>query len=612
MASQDFSTCLVMDDRLQVSDSINYAVIRGGQSVSSQQYKAITQSSSNIVFNFQLPSTEIIMDRRILWQQNTSLDISFTIAGAAPAAIPTIGQLLGLNSTPVAMLNPVANACGLAPFPNHMCVSVMTLTINNTSVSLDVRNLLPLILRFNDKRDLMKYNSTCPTMFDVYQKYQDAIGSNNNPYSGWGESVDNDIIPRGAYPLKVYKSDGTLADLNAAVPWVAGPLTYTVKFDSTEPLLISPLLFGWNNYNNQGMYGITGLNLNISIGNAERVWRTSYQKGGYAFNFDGAGASTITYNKVSYSNGVNLPFSTCNLLVNYISPQPDQLLPSRNVVPYLDFPWYPTACPDIAVDGEKVVVSQNLQLQQIPDKIVCVVRRAMATQTTYDTDTFLPISNVNIQFNNMVGILSTSTSEELFNMAVVNGSNQTYPEWRGEAVVKSAVATTSTIKTSGSMLILEFGTDINLPQSYYAPGSLGQFNLTVQVTVTNNTGVAINSANPYELVILTINSGVFVCERGTSAQYTGLLTKQNVLDAAQGPVYTKSDVRRLVGGGFFDSLKSIASKVGNYAMKLAPVAKSVLASVPNPYAQGASQALGALGFGTTGGKKMKKIDQRLQ
>ena len=45
-------------------------------------------------------------------------------------------------------------------------------------------------------------------------------------------------------------------------------------------------------------------------------------------------------------------------------------------------------------------------------------------------------------------------------------------------------------------------------------------------------------------------------ERGTSSTYTGLLTKQDVLEASMQHPMSHSDVKRLVGGGFLDSLKS--------------------------------------------------------
>ncbi|MFM7986036.1 MAG: major capsid protein V20 domain-containing protein, partial [Candidatus Fonsibacter sp.] len=88
------------------------------------------------------------------------------------------------------------------------------------------------------------------------------------------------------------------------------------------------------------------------------------------------------------------------------------------------------------------------------------------------------------------------------------------------------------VPTTGSMLVLSCAEVIQLTEEYYAPGSLGTFNLQLQVTVENNQS-GDWYGDQYELVIMVMNSGVFVNERGTSSTFLGLLTKQDVLDARQ-------------------------------------------------------------------------------
>ncbi|MFM7987783.1 MAG: major capsid protein V20 domain-containing protein, partial [Candidatus Fonsibacter sp.] len=90
---------------------------------------------------------------------------------------------------------------------------------------------------------------------------------------------------------------------------------------------------------------------------------------------------------------------------------------------------------------------------------------------------------------------------------------------------------------------------VQLTDEIYAPGSLGSFNLQLQVTVENNQNTTW-LGNEYELVIMVMNSGVFVDGRGTSSTFLGLLTKQDVLDALQQQQpYNTNEVRRMVGGG---------------------------------------------------------------
>ena len=112
------------------------------------------------------------------------------------------------------------------------------------------------------------------------------------------------------------------------------------------------------------------------------------------------------------------------------------------------------------------------------------------------------------------------------------------------------------------------------------------------------------AANSYELVNMTLNSGVFVNERGTSSTFLSLLSKQDVLDALQQQQpYSNVEVRRMVGGGLLDNIRSAMEWIHN---KL-PAVRGVLENVPHQYAQTGANVLRALGYGKVG----KPMDPRL-
>ncbi|MFM7988404.1 MAG: major capsid protein V20 domain-containing protein, partial [Candidatus Fonsibacter sp.] len=111
------------------------------------------------------------------------------------------------------------------------------------------------------------------------------------------------------------------------------------------------------------------------------------------------------------------------------------------------------------------------------------------------------------------------------------------------------------VPTTGTILVLNFGEVIQLTQEYYAPGSLGTFNLQINVMAQHNQNEKW-AANSYELVIMTLTSGAFANERGTSSTFLSLLTKQDVLYALQQQPYSNCKVRRMVGGGFLDNSRS--------------------------------------------------------
>jgi hypothetical protein len=62
------------------------------------------------------------------------------------------------------------------------------------------------------------------------------------------------------------------------------------------------------------------------------------------------------------------------------------------------------------------------------------------------------------------------------------------------------------IPTTGTILVLDMGLTIQLPQEFDAPGNIGQFSLQVICTAANQHKYAWN-ANEYELVVLVVNPG---------------------------------------------------------------------------------------------------------
>lgn len=167
------------------------------------------------------------------------------------------------------------------------------------------------------------------------------------------------------------------------------------------------------------------------------------------------------------------------------------------------------------------------------------------------------------------------------------------------------------IPTTGSVLCLAFGTDIQLNEDYLAQGSLGSYQLSIKVDIQNqNVDAGTGDVNNYipELMIITQTSGVMVLEKGTCSTFLGLLTKGDVLDASTQAPSSISGVKRLVGGGFFDNLKSVAGKVIQHplAQTASHLAKEKLATMGTKGAL-AKAGLEALGMGKKGG-----LQNRLQ
>lgn len=576
--SQDFVKVLVKDDRLNVSDTVSYAVHKGGQNMTSAQFNAISATPSSVTFNIQVPSEQTLIDRRVMWRSTVLLKLS--VLGNATNA----GQL-PINYG-------VTDA--LAPFPLHQLASVMTATINNNSVSINIRDVLPAMLRFNDRRELQRYNGMTPVMPDLVAQYGDAVGALLNSLGGWNNSADNDLYPRGAFSL-----DGISTSLNGQGTAISSPAVLPVplvdgvnqdiyvQFTVTEPLLLSPFIFCDPKSNNQAFYGVQNMNFVFNIGDASRVWRS-------ALNTAGAGASPL--NNTYIQNASVVAFTGSQLIFNFLTPHPSDLLPARNAVPYYELPRFITSSQTAITSQSSTRIStSSLQLNQIPDKLILQVRNPLSATKWGQPDAFLVIKNVSISFNNQSGILASATQQDLYRYSVENGSNQSWQEFSGSANVPDAgTGVGKKIALSGSLLLLEFGKDIQLTEDYYSAGSLGNFNLQINMEVQNQFSYDITP----EIVLITMNSGLFVNERGTSSTYTGILTKQDVLEASAQQAVYQSSVKRLVGGGFLDSLKSVAGAVLPHILKMG---KEHLGKMEHPVAKGLSGALGALGYGQSGG-----------
>ena len=661
---------LIKDDRLVCSPDMTFAVVKGAMNNTVVPYEAISgangaENPTSITWNIQVPSEQIIIDRRVMVEATITMEYKKTQVnqGAAGAGVGN-SELVWSNGDSVVNLDhAVSGADALNYFPFHQLITTAQININNTAVSLNVQDVLPALVRFNDSRDLNEYNGTTPIQVDKYNTYGATIKTvnhitaaaaagtaimthnANSPFSAYGSSLDEAFVSRGSFPVRFVNSltgTDTVAPamtVGGAVgpPAVAFSGTQFVRFTVREPLMVSPFTFCNPQQNSQGIYGVQNLAITLNLGNYNRLVRARPQ---LLVAGDNVIATTTTVSKIA--------INSCRLLMNFLTPQPSDLLVPRNVVPYYDIPRYfsgalavsagnwNTAAGAIATYGTPSSIKftfNALQLNQIPDKLIIFARpKGMLAynSNTACSDHFLPIRRINMNFNNQSGLLSTWTQQELYRASRENGCNQSWYEWSGLAQsakfgipirltqlgVNSSAAAINffpgtpygadqpsiTIPTTGSLLVLCFGKDIEIPD-YFAPGSAGNFNLQFELEC-DNYGLG---GGDYEVCVLTLNAGIFATEKGNSYIYTGLLTKEDVLQASSMEPITQNDFKRMVGGGFWDSLKTIGSKVWRGVKSALPVASQVANAVAPmlgqygaPIAQGLSMANKLAGNGMAG------------
>jgi hypothetical protein len=601
----DFRTVLIEDSRIaDITDKEVFGVQSGASQSTYQQFQAVSASNSSIVFNVQIPSENIVIDRHLLLQTtlNFTVQINGTTQGAAGVPAGQQAFQYGLTDS-------------LQAFPLNSLFTTVQSTINNVSVSSNLQDILPMITRMNDNRMLSRYNSLTPSYVDnQWGLYSNAVLTNSNPLAAYNNNgYDEDFEPRGAYPLESitishYNAVTATNDTSPISAGTADTWTISIAVQLTEPFLaLSPFI---NCRPNQeaGLLGVNNMSFVLNVDSqCKRLFSTANSQVNGAGNGLSSFITSITLGTATQPNA----FQSTKLLFNFLSLQPEQYskLSTKNVVPYLDYPRYLSISNNntaIAAGASVTLTSQSIQLNQIPDLIMISVRLPMSTQNWAYTSSFLTINSISINFNNASGLISTATQQDLYNMSFRNGSQQSFYEFQGVAGINNnANGTQVPVPTIGSLLVLNPSLDFSLP-SYLSASSLGQYQFQFNINVTNQFPYAITP----EIVTITMNSGLFALQQGTAQIFTGILTKQQVLQTKeQNPVahLESSEYQRLVGGkasnlGMANILKMVQER---------PFIKQ-LKSMVGGVTSGGVMSGGVMSGGVmSGGKRASKLDKYL-
>jgi hypothetical protein len=406
----DFQPVKILDKRLNCHSDISYGVFEGGQNVNLQRFPAQSMTVNQHTYNIVTPNQNAIIDRRAYWRAT----IQFQLTGTTPTAD-------GPNNSLYPSIVNYGVTDALAPFCLHSLCQTMQNTINSNTLSLNVADILPVLLRFYDPKDMEKYSSYTPTLNDNFGVYNaDTMESNANPLSGVGNENYDLLKPRGSFQLDYlsWQSDPTLitygASGNAFQSFNSGAMNGlpvgTVanlygQVTVCEPILLSPWLVGNNKMNSQGFYGVENLSFTMNmVSNAKRFWRSGSSVP------TGSGQIQLTQGPVVCTI-TGYPAASIDII--FLRPKPSLLLSSKNTVPLLVYERYITAsnvgivpCP---VDSNNRVLPQvspplatlssnNMVFNQIPDKIIVWVRQSLNSQTSATADFYLPIQGINIQW----------------------------------------------------------------------------------------------------------------------------------------------------------------------------------------------------------------------
>lgn len=615
---------LVKDPRVIIDNEREYAVLQSGKRFTNKQWTTNSVSSSNINFTTPPPSRSIIMDRRVSLTLPQRIFITATVAPGERVLAP--------------------NADAPRAFPIHSQLDTVNMSINNCTVTQTMGEIIHALLRYNNSDDLseMDYSETA-SYLDNSQNYNDLFMANRSCLGTAGNACDGSVVPRGGYcQYKVIFNEPNPVTDPVNTTWFA-----VVDMVCTEQIFLSPLYFGSFEQNHSGFLNVTSNDWTFNFLNqaGNRCWShnparnmqnntdvsvfksvtTQYNQ--FITSFDaGRGGDPIALPSFSFPSQMQ-PI----LNINYITPEDSLMVGPHTPLcyPYFDVTKYVTDTGVVLTyAGQKTgqLVSNNINLSSIPRRLLIYARETnnQYYSNSSRTDTFYAIQNVSIQFENYSGLFASATQNQLWEMSRKNHCNISWSDWSGNPVYKNGGTdfdyANNTYGGTGSVLCIEFATDIGL-DAQNAPGvGNSSYNLQMTVNVKNIDPTGSHDTSQISLYIIAIAEGVFnIQESGAAMTQLSVLTQMDVLDAKPSHYISYNDVQEINGGNFYSGLRNFGNKLmkGNQYLrdkKLISKGAEALSYIPGPQSgiiRGVHDVADALGYGYDGGVvvgagKMKK------
>jgi len=519
--------------------------------VSSKVYKNITANSasnSNISFSYK-PSSSVILSRAMYIRYK----LTFTVSGNTGGA-----QLIqyGLDDA-------VRQFC-----LQENCSSI-TLKLNGSNLELNQPNqILPALLRYTNVDDQNLDFSSCGSMLDQFQQYEDynTLGFQRNPLGRIG--VNSTQQPRGA--LKVDFASNTTTSA-----------VFTVEI--TEPLLIPSLLFRHHQTMGSGFANVQDLQLNFNISSLQHALSHS--------NSPSAGVLTSVQVQLNNS-GNDLP----RLLFQELTP--DMTLSSAVIQPQKVYNYPFKNMSVYAYDGVFGSVSSGstasgninaIQTGYIPSSIYLAVQERFSDKTTGDrnwrsSDVFAGIEQVGFSVNGTASIMNEALQSQIYQVCQENGLRDSFTQFQ---------------QYVGSPILLQVGKDIPL-QAGQAPSQVQNFNFQfTNLTIRNLS----NSTKNYEVIVVFVYDSILSLSSSQAVQSSGLLDTEKVVMA---PFVSSKMINPVYAGSFFGSLyDGIKDVVNTVAPIVGPLIKPV-ASITKSLLPETAPFLGAVGLGRKGMKSRLK------
>ena len=540
-SSRPIKTANLLDPRLEALEpaqkELVWAIPKAPEGMNAVQQQANSYSTAGITWNFNTQSENVLIDRRIYMRAQFQV----TFVGTAPLGQP----LLNTESDAIRFL------------PLAAVTQSLKVTINGSSVESQYADSLLGVLRYNIGDHLKEVDlSMSPSTQDKYQRYVDGVGSVRNPLSNYQNSGKDS--GRGAFELDSITNP---VSPDAAVT----PITATVLFTVTEPLLLSPMLYRSGDLQS-GLIGVRnmGVQANFASGQLSRIWSRSP-----------SGGVTLTSVTAAIGAGTTAPPS---LLVNYLTPP----LSSQGSIPrQVNYQYNKSETfvndmnVQLAPNASQTFNNNAIQLSTVPKCIYIWASRQNSTKTYLTSDTFFKINSLSLNYLNVSGQFSSMSLQDLYQMCVKNGCELSWPEWSGRTQTigdSRGPGRGSVDGMVGSVIKLDVS-DLHIP-SNVASGMNVNSQLSYTVNVEN-----INRIDTIgvQLTTVIVYDGLMTIETGSMATQVGVISEADVVEtrADRSNFIPYSTARSVYGGSIYGSMGHLA-RVAKRGLDMACAAKDAL------------------------------------
>lgn len=581
LAFEKLKPVKVPDPRVALKTPKEYLFKQGGNVVTYKELNANSIDNNSANFKCTPPNPNIIVAPLVYIELNVTG--SFTFGTFTPAIVDDDGNITtpaaftarsGISDDDNIFYKVGAGNSLVCPrqFPVSSVIKNLSLKLNTDSTSIPINDYIHALARFYADDEMRAYElSSCPCMPDMYQNYGDGGNYINSVSASLQLGTTRDPMSKFGFNSN---EQSRASFLPYAVSYTAGTGVTTGSYNFIEPLFISPLSNG--NYNQMGLSQIQTFDVDITFdSNLGRMWSVRGISNASTFNSAFLSPLLANANPSAASGQINSGGGKMHFI--YITPQITYQMPDVLIYDYHQFERFTRDVTlNSAVGGLSVatnlwdtngnlqlgksrfeVVSDNVQLSCIPNKIYIYARKSNSDRLPEFTDTYYRIEDITIDFNGVSGILSSSKSIDLWRMSVDNGLRMGYDEWS---------------LYSGSVLCIDPSKNMGLGSQQGASMN-GTYNFSFRVGLN-----CLNTVPQTKLTLYTVvdYAGIITLSNQQIVKQIGIVTPKDVLDSEEVKEGDASEIEKITGASMMTGIKSLYSNVRNVAKKAAPYIERAL------------------------------------